>query len=296
MEFFFGSLLQILNRSWLSLLEISPYLAAGVVLGEILKLTSWTNLIRGWVSRTPVLSILAAAVLGAVSPLCTVGTVPVMLELLRSGVSIAPLVTFLTVSSMMNPQLFVITWGGLGAGMAFARLAAVLVYGLALGLIAHFVPRSWIVKKDIPDRPASSVKRKTGKKPDWSVFIRDVLSNLVYVGFYVVIGTLLGTALEVFLPRKWAGYLFQRNEWVSILFAAVMGVPFYTCGGGTIPLVQSFMREGMSKAAALAFLIVGPATRVAPLAALAGVVRIRFIVFYILSLAAFALAIGAVYR
>jgi len=90
---------------------LSPYVLAGVILGEILKLTSWTKLVYVWTAKSRFLSILTASALGMISPLCTYGTVPVILQLFRAGVPLAPLATFLSVSSEMNPQLLVFTWG-----------------------------------------------------------------------------------------------------------------------------------------------------------------------------------------
>ena len=50
--------------------------------------------------------------------------------------------------------------------------------------------------------------------------------------------------------------------------AATIGVPLYACGGGTIPLLQGWIAEGMSLGSAAAFMITGPATKITNLGAL----------------------------
>lgn len=50
--------------------------------------------------------------------------------------------------------------------------------------------------------------------------------------------------------------------------AATVGVPLYACGGGTIPLLQMWLADGMSMASASAFMITGPATKITNLGAL----------------------------
>ncbi len=50
--------------------------------------------------------------------------------------------------------------------------------------------------------------------------------------------------------------------------AATIGVPLYACGGGTIPLLQQWLWEGMSMGNAAAFMITGPATKITNLGAL----------------------------
>src|SRR5208337_2697925 len=97
----------------------------GVLAGELLKYAPLMRLV-GRASRLSVgASVFLAAVLGMVSPLCTYGTVPVVLQLFLTGVPLAPLVTFLSTSSHMNPQLFMLTWGGISPTMALARAGTV---------------------------------------------------------------------------------------------------------------------------------------------------------------------------
>ena len=62
--------------------------------------------------------------------------------------------------------------------------------------------------------------------------------------------------------------IFGANEAWGVLMAATIGVPLYACGGGTIPLLQSWLMDGMSLGSAAAFMITGPATKITNLGAL----------------------------
>ena len=73
--------------------ELVVYVLLGVVLGEGLRYTPVARLLEGVCRRKPALAVASSAVLGMVSPLCTYGTVPILLRLLRSGVPIGPLAT-----------------------------------------------------------------------------------------------------------------------------------------------------------------------------------------------------------
>ncbi len=55
------------------------------------------------------------------------------------------------------------------------------------------------------------------------------------------------------------------------------------------------MQSGMGQGAALAFFLVGPATRITPLMALAAVVRPMVLAVYIVLLIAYALLAGTIY-
>lgn len=66
-----------------------------------------------------------------------------------------------------------------------------------------------------------------------------------------------------------------------MLLAATLGVPLYVCGGGTIPLLQAWLSDGMSLGSAAAFMITGPATKITNPGALKIALRGRSFALYI---------------
>jgi uncharacterized membrane protein YraQ (UPF0718 family) len=241
-------------------------------------------------SSAPVRATFLAALLGIVSPLCTYGTIPVILALFGMGLPVHPLVTFLVASSLMNPQLFMITWGGIDPEMALMRLVFTALFSVLFGLGTLRIDQGRIVN---PNLKAETTPQPSGKKAfSWKPFLKDGLRSLQFVGFYVVLGVVLGAAVEAFVPAAWLLAVFQKPQWVGVLFGALLGVPLYACGGGTIPLIHAMMGKGMGEGAALAFFVVGPATRIAPLIALSTIIRPRFIAAYILLLFLYAVLAG----
>ena len=286
-------LLLILRSSASTAWQLLPYVVLGVVAGEGLRYTPVSSLLERGCRRHPAVAVPMAACLGIVSPLCTYGTVPLVLHLLRSGVPIAPLATFLSASALMNPQLFAITWGGLGAKMAIARIAAVLVCGLLLGGLLHLLPARWLVQAELHEE---SQRPHRHRHPfHLKAFLKNSWQTLQFVGYYVLLGVVLGAAVEVLVPGRWIFAAFGSGGWFQILLAALAGVPLYACGGGTIPLVRSLVDNGMAQGAALAFLIAGPATRVPPLMALATLVRPLVVLAYIAFLILYSVAAGLLY-
>ena len=75
--------------------------------------------------------------------------------------------------------------------------------------------------------------------------------------------------------------VFGGNEAWGVLMAATIGVPLYACGGGTIPLLQQWLAEGMSLGSAAAFMITGPATKITNLGALKIAIGWKRFVLYI---------------
>lgn len=79
-----------------------------------------------------------------------------------------------------------------------------------------------------------------------------------------------------------------------MLMAATIGVPLYACGGGTIPLLQQWLWDGMSAGSAASFMLTGPATKITNLGAIKIVVGLKHFVFYFLFVMAFSLITGIV--
>ena len=76
--------------------------------------------------------------------------------------------------------------------------------------------------------------------------------------------------------------------------AATIGVPLYMCGGGTIPLLQQWLVDGMSMGSAAAFMITGPATKITNLGAVKIVLGWKRFALYLLHTMAFAWATGMI--
>ena len=92
--------------------------------------------------------------------------------------------------------------------------------------------------------------------------------------WYWAAGMLLGSAVSVFL------------------MAATIGVPLYACGGGTIPLLQAWLTDGMSMGSACAFMVTGPATKITNLGAVKIILGWRKFVLYWLFIIGFACISG----
>jgi uncharacterized membrane protein YraQ (UPF0718 family) len=298
MQWYIDSIPIFLMFNFRTLAAILPFLVAGVMLGELLKFTSWTKIIYRRVKASPFWAVLWAAGIGMVSPLCTFGTVPVVVELFKSGVHIAPLVTFLAASSLMNPQLFVMTVGGIegfGLEMALVLCLAIFVIGLLLGLVMYLVPQRFFVK-DLDKYEREEITARERKKFIFKQYLLNCGKMLKYIGFFVLIGIFIGSAVELFVPGVWVHNALGAQQGVrAVLFAAVLGVPLYACGGGAIPLANSMIQSGMSRGSALAFFIVGSATRPAPLAAMAVLFKPLFLVLYSLFLLLASVVIGIIY-
>ncbi len=113
-------------------------------------------------------------------------------------------------------------------------------------------------------------------------------------GLWFLLGITLTALYQRYVPAEWVQSLFGNNEGFGVLMAATIGVPMYMCGGGTIPLLQEWLWQGVSMGSAAAFLITGPATKLTNLGAMKTVLGGKHFLLYILFSMGFALITGLV--
>lgn len=132
---------------------------------------------------------------------------------------------------------------------------------------------------------------------DPNLFIRLVKNigrNIRATGPMFLLGIFLSALFQRYVPQDLMVKFFGGNEAWGVLMAATIGVPLYACGGGTIPLIQQWLMDGMSMGSAAAFMITGSATKITNLGALKIVFGIKRFLLYLAFVMIFAFLTGIV--
>jgi hypothetical protein len=115
----------------------------------------------------------------------------------------------------------------------------------------------------------------------WSRLFKESYSATVMVIKFMALAFFLEALIILYIPAEWiAGIMGQGNSW-AIITAALLGVPTYTSNLSALPMVSGLLAQGMSPAAALAFLIAGPTTTLPAMAAVWSLVSHRVFVLYV---------------
>lgn len=290
-------MLNILYRSFLILLEMLPYIVIGILIGESLKYIKLHRFVENIKDKANPVVVLLSSALGIASPLCTYGTVPIVMRMNKAGIRTSILIIFLISSSMMNPQLFFMTWGGLNLKFAIGRVIFIILFSLLTAWVLKIIPDHWILNKKSLEEHSDTSETMACTKTIFSVkgYLVNVLKTTEYIGFYIITGVILAAAIEILTPSSIINKLFQTDKLLSVVAMALFSVPFYTCGGGVIPVIKTLVQDGsMGMGAAFAFLNVGSATRVTTIMALAAIVRPAFITAYIGALVLFSVLVGII--
>ena len=237
-----------------------------------------------------VLGIVAASALGIASPLCMYGTIPIAASFSRSGMKDDWLAAFMMSSILLNPQLIIYS-AALGQTVLAVRVISCFLCGIAAGLLIRFAcgGRPFFRFEGF-DEPKS---RDTD--PNLLLrYLKNLGRNVKATGIYFLFGILLSALFQRYMPSDVMATLFGGNEALGVLMAATIGVPLYACGGGTIPLLQQWLQDGISLGSAASFMFTGPSTKITNLGALKIVLEFRPFLFYLIFVMAFSFLAGLV--
>ena len=237
-----------------------------------------------------VLGIIPACLLGIASPLCMYGTIPIAASFRKQGMREDWLAAFMMASILLNPQLIIYS-AALGATALSIRIVTCFLCGIFAGLLIHLFYRD----KDFFDFKGFSERESHDTHPNLLIrYLLNFWRNIKATGLYFLSGILLSALFQRYVPQNVMVNVFGGNEAWGVLMAATIGVPLYACGGGTIPLLQGWLMEGMSMGSVAAFMITGPATKITNLGALKIVMGIKRFLLYIAFVMIFSLLSGLI--
>ena len=278
----------------LQLRQIAFYWILGMAIGSAVSVFAKDGIHRMFrdlrKQKWGALGVIPACLLGIASPLCMYGTIPIAASFSRQGMREDWLASFMMASILLNPQLIVYS-AALGPIALTVRIASCFLCGIAAGLLVCFFCR------EKPFFNFNGFAERESRDTDPNLFLRYVKNfgrNVKATGSYFLFGVLLSALFQRYVPQNLMVNLFGGNEAWGVLMAATIGVPLYACGGGTIPLLQQWLWDGMSMGSAAAFMLTGPATKITNLGALKIVLGARNFALYWAFTILFALLTGLV--
>lgn len=293
-------MLEILHREWvylwyyfsLQLSQIFRYWVLGMVLGSIIAVFAKERIHGLFASmhgkRLGVLGIFIASALGIASPLCMYGTIPLAASFSESGMEDDWLAAFMMSSILLNPQLILYSMA-LGQTALVIRILSSFLCGAVAGLLI----RAFYREKGFFNFTGFSAPTSRDTDPNLFMrFLKNLGRNIKATGPMFLLGVLLSALFQRYVPADVVASLFGDNEGFGVLMAATIGVPLYACGGGTIPLLQAWLMDGMSMGSAAAFMITGPATKITNLGAVKIVLGAKRFAMYLAFTILFALVTG----
>ncbi len=253
-----------------ALLSVSVFLALSIGVAAYAKASGADRLIAQAFTGNMARMIVAAAMMGALSPFCSCGVIPLIAALLAMGVPLAPVMAFWLASPLMDPSMFLLTAGTLGTTFATYKTAAAIGVGLLGGFGTMALMRGGVFERPLRDGVGDggcggAVIRSPGPL-EWkfwhdrerrSKFIDSAAANLLFLGKWLTVAFFLESLMLAYVPAEVVSSAIGGDGWLTVLGATVVGVPAYLNGYAALPLVGGLIEQGMAPAAGMAFLLAG---------------------------------------
>ena len=277
------------------LIVVAPIVIPGIILAAWIIASGANTYIAGAFEGRTLRTVLAASLIGAITPVCGVTVLPLMAGLLAAGVPLAPIMAFWLSSPITDPAMLATTAATLGLSFAIGKTLAAFGLGVFGGTITGlFAKTPWAINSlrdnglarqlssarcgdDRPFDPwvwRSKTRRSSFSRQFWAT-TRLILICLIpaFAAEYALNATLTPGALSAYVGE---------DKWWAILAAVFVGAPAYIDGYAALPLTRGMIDNGMSEGAAMAFLVSGGVVSIWGAMAIAPVLKLKPFMLYLL--------------
>ena len=288
---------QFLAEFWAVLAEMAPYLLLGFAVAGLLSVVIRPEMVERHLGGGRLVSVVKAAAFGVPLPLCSCGVIPVASSLRRHGAGRGATTAFLISTPQTGIDSIFVTFSMLGVVFAVFRAVAALLSGVLGGVLVE-----WLDRGEVPspakaaggegcgDSCCSTILAEACGDPSCAgpgsggKFRQAVQYGFVElprdIGLHLLVGLALAALISVLVPENFFAEHVKAGP-AQMLVMLALGIPVYVCATASVPI-----------AAALVFLMTGPATNAATLLTLYHTMGRRAAGLYLLSVAVSALASG----
>jgi uncharacterized membrane protein YraQ (UPF0718 family) len=199
-----------------------------------------------------------ASFLGIVTPFCSCSAIPLFLGFVEAGIPIGVTLSFLIAAPMINEVALVLLVGLFGW-----KVALIYVFtGLTIAIISGYVLEKLKLQKYVADwvfKIQSNQQDEPDEKFNFSQRINlglDSVKEIVgKIWIYIIAGIAIGAGAHGFVPDEYLANSLGMQNWYSVPFAILIGIPLYSNAAGIIPIVSVLIEKGVSLGTALAFMM-----------------------------------------
>jgi len=286
----------IVQNLWSTLQDMAPYLLVGFAVAGVLSVVISPATVAKHLGGSGLGSVFRAALFGVPLPLCSCSVIPVALTLRRQGASRGAATAFLLSTPQTGVDSIMVTYGMLGPLLAVYRPLTAFLTGVFGGGLTNALTRH---EPDVPPPPeAHCACCRNGEhvkpaNPVWRALRHGFVTLPADVGGSMLLGLLIAGLIAAFVPDA----LFEGalgGGMVGMLAMMAFGIPLYVCATASVPIAAALIAKGVDPGAALVFLMTGPATNAAGIAAVWKMLGRRTALVYLGTVAGTALAAGVV--
>jgi uncharacterized membrane protein YraQ (UPF0718 family) len=298
-------ILEIFKAAWHLLQESSVYIIFGLIVAGLLRTFLNPASVVHHFGQGRVRSVFKASILGIPIPLCSCGVLPAAASLKKQGANNGAVTAFMISTPESGVDSIAITYALLDPIMTVIRPVVAFITGATAGIMENFFGSKNETKQPIPDLtcPVDGCCDGENCAPEvhraHHTFMEKTTAGLKYaftdlwrdLATWFMVGLVLAGIISALIPPD------QISRYLgggvpSMLIMLAIGIPLYICATASTPIAAALILKGVSPGAALVFLIAGPATNIATLTVLVGVLGRRATLIYLSTIAAAAVIFG----
>lgn len=307
-------LTDILVASWDIYRASAIYMLFGFFIAGVLHVFIRADRIGAILGQGKFRPVFLSALIGVPIPLCSCGVVPAAAGLRKQGASKGATVSFLISTPESGIDSISVTYALLDPIMTIIRPVSAFFTAMVAGIMENTFGKkesppattptgcgcrqengsTTVVHEDILDGISSQNFFKTALTKLSSLF-----SGLSYafvellgdVGKWFIIGILIAGVITYIIPDVLLSSI-SENHLAAMVLAMVAGIPMYVCATGSTPIAAALILKGLNPGAALVFLLLGPATNIATMSMVYGLLGKRSLLIYLGSMIGCAMLMG----
>lgn len=282
------------------LIDVLPFLVIGFFLSGLIN----EFIPTGWVERhlggKGIRPILYSIFVGALLPICCIGSLPVAISLHQKGARLGPVLSFMVATPATSISALLVSYGLLGIEFTVYIFFAVIVMGLIMGIIGNQFragPKAPAVQSGLATDPVCGMQVETDKslKTEHNgevyyfccahcqqifesdpgdvaeTYPRKITHRLKHVFKYAFVEMPREIGFELLLGLVLAALVATITPVGKFIgdylggglgypFSLIFGLMMYICSTASVPLVHAFISQGMNIGAGMVLLMVGPVT------------------------------------
>lgn len=290
-----GQLLPTVAFAVQALAGTAPFVLLAILAIGFLKATGAEKSVAVVFQGKELPAIFIAALAGGLTPFCSCEIIPFIAALLAVGTPLSVVMALWLSSPLMDPSIFLITTGELGAQFALAKALFAIVLGLSGGLLVRAMTGSGMFSDVIRPRKTSCGSCAQGApplsgRPHWrfwqqkarlAVFLSEIRENGLFLLKWLSFAYLIESLMVTYLPAELIVSVVGGSGLLPIVLSALIGAPAYLNGYAAPALVSGLMEQGMSGGAGMAFVMAGGVTSIPTMTAVFALVRKQVFAVYL---------------
>ena len=271
---------------WIIWARLAPWLLLGMLISGLMG----GLLPRDWIRRRfqGYSGVFRAVLLGVPLPLCSCGVIPAGIGLRQQGASKGAALGFLISTPQTGVDSVLVSVSFFGWPFAIVKMLAAATTGLVGGCLLDLVePASQNSPKTVDKvgvLPQILADRPNENRRWLERFRESSIEILRSIWVWLVVGVLVSALINQYLPTIWVQNLASLGWFPSILVVLLLSIPLYVCATASVPIAAALVSSGLSPAAALVFLMAGPATHVSTIGGIYGQFGSKSVVVYLVTI------------